>query len=84
MGHWLETPYSTEAAKNDFMYFKNLEVCKKANETAALELSKKFLAQSWYLSPKLIGFSLFSNKVSVDTKQVIVRNLETGCEWNVR
>lgn len=49
-----------------------------------MELSKKFLAQSWYLSPELIGFSLFSYKGSVDTKQVIVRNLEIGSDWNVR
>lgn len=86
MPHWLQTPYLSEAAKNDFEYFKNLKVFQKVNETSGLELQKKFISQSWYLGPELVGFSLFSSEVSLSTKKNIVKKLnsEKTSEWNIR
>lgn len=60
---WAEAPLATEAAINDLMLWKNLQLFKKTDSEIGDAVSKVLERHLWYLSEDLLGMSLFSVKV---------------------
>ncbi|XP_038113187.1 uncharacterized protein LOC119767778 isoform X1 [Culex quinquefasciatus] len=73
---WAEAPLATEAAINDLMLWKNLQLFKKTDSEIGDAVSKVLERHLWYLSEDLLGMSLFSVKLSHREKDEIVRAMK--------
>ena len=69
---WVEAPRACDAAVNDLALLHDLYRDNAVNEKIAKAAQTTFLRHLWYLGGDLVGFSLFSSKVSTDEKRDIV------------
>ncbi|KAK0067447.1 hypothetical protein Bpfe_002954 [Biomphalaria pfeifferi] len=82
---WIAAPVTCDAATNDLVLFR--EICQYAriNKAVADAARQKLEKHLWYISPELISFALFSEKVPVSEKRSIVRAMsQAGDDWSDR
>ena len=73
---WMEAPLAAEAPANDLEFWNSLQsylVIDTEIATAAMKVVQNHL---WYLSDELVGLALFSDRVTADEKQRMIKAME--------
>lgn len=82
---WLTCTKTADAAYNDLNLYKNIIHYKNVDAKISLAAESKLKNHLWYLSGELIGFSLFSDNVSIIEKQQIINKIKIFNEdWPTR
>jgi hypothetical protein len=76
--NWMEAPRACDAAVNDRALLDDLLRYKTVNEKIGKAALTTFQRHLWYLGSDLVGFSLFSRKVSTDEKRDMLRQMRTN------
>lgn len=83
--YWLQSTSLADAACNDLRFLKEVKLFAKVNRSISDAVIKKFSLHSNYLSGELVGFSLFSSKVSAQQKRDMIAQInDTAPSWNKR
>lgn len=72
---WITAPLATNAPLNDFLLIKQLLSYPVPNISSVT--STKLGLHLWYLSEELIALALFDNRVSVETKKLMITAMNT-------
>jgi hypothetical protein len=72
---WFEAPNPVEAPYNDFKFLEALVAYKSINKEVSEAAIKKFVGHLWYLSPVMMGFSIFDKNVPLDIKEKMRKSL---------
>lgn len=73
---WVEAPHACDAAVNDRSLLDDLVRYSALNEKISKAALITFRRHLWYLGTDLVGFSLFSAKVTTDEKRDIVKQMK--------
>lgn len=65
---WFLTPNGITAPMNDIMFLKKLELYKINDKEVAEKAITKFINHLWYLSEECSAFSIFDERLSIDTR----------------
>lgn len=74
--YWNQSPNAADAPFNDMEFLKELDSYAQIDEPVAAKAIEAFSRHLWYLSDELILLSLFSNKVSTESKTNICNLIE--------
>ncbi|KAL1378520.1 hypothetical protein pipiens_015530 [Culex pipiens pipiens] len=74
---WLQAPLGVDAATNDLNLWNSINDFRKTDPEIACAALAVLERHLWYLSDELVGFSLFSEKVSAEEKQRVVQAMKT-------
>jgi len=72
---WAEAPKACDAAANDQALIDDLVRYNAVHEKISKAALTTFLRHLWYLGANLVGFSIFSRKVSTDQKRDMVTQM---------
>lgn len=82
---WNRAPSATNAAMNDLLFMQQLEMYQEYDDEIAQTAIHSFKEHLWYLGGELVTLSLFSNHVSIDTKNRIRGRISRNIgERNIR
>lgn len=73
---WISAPEAPSAPYNDLLLLKSLIEYKAIHSPISMSTSRKFSNHLWYLSPELVGFAFFDNRVSSSTKKMMVSAMQ--------
>ena len=74
--YWLKVPVAADAAINDLAFMKDIQNFKKVDVELAEVVEVIFQRHGWYVHPRTIVYSLFSENVSVETKVEMAKKLK--------
>lgn len=80
---WIQCCVPSNAAVNDLAFLNQLRQYSEINDNISKEAIGKFEKHLWYLGSELIVLSLFSSKVSSDSKRCVFENMKKidNGEW---
>ena len=82
---WIICTKASDAAINDLLLFKQINQYKTVNKVVSNAAMNKFKSHLWYLGSELVLLSLFSTKVPIEEKKLIVEKIKTcGEDWKLR
>jgi len=73
---WISCPLASDAPVNDLQLYKNIKQYAEVNKAVSDAALKKIDHHLWYVGPELIPLALFSNKVSVEEKRLIIEHMQ--------
>jgi len=78
---WFQAPHAPSASLTDLQLLKDIITYRQNNAAVAEVALKKISGYLWYLSEELVAFAFFDDRVSVDTKRLMVTAVhKTGPE----
>lgn len=72
---WFSSPKAIEAPINDILFLRKLEAYKLHNKKIANMAIKKIINHLWYLNPECVSFSLFDDRLDINTKRKMAEKI---------
>ena len=73
---WISCPLASDAAVNDLALYRHIKQYAEVNKQVSEIALKKLDQHLWYVGPELVPLALFSNKLSVQEKRLIVQSMQ--------